>query len=69
MARTRLVGMLDSHFVLFEMLRVEGLCSFPRYESPDRDLIKDTIRLARRISLDGWCPVDQMARAILGAAI
>lgn len=61
MAQTQLVDLRDLQFVLFEMLRVEGLRSFPRYASLDRDLMEDTVDLARRISLEEWYPVDGMA--------
>jgi alkylation response protein AidB-like acyl-CoA dehydrogenase len=61
MAQTPLVDMRDISFVLFEMLNIEGLQTYPRYESLDRDLVEDTIRLARRISLDEWYPVDGKA--------
>jgi alkylation response protein AidB-like acyl-CoA dehydrogenase len=61
MAQYPLVDMRDLHFVLFEMLRVEGLRAFPRYGALDRDLVEDTVNLAERISLEEWFPVDGKA--------
>jgi alkylation response protein AidB-like acyl-CoA dehydrogenase len=61
MAQSPLVDLRDLQFVLFEMLRVEELRDFPRHALLDGDLMMDTIRLAERISLEEWYPVDGKA--------
>jgi hypothetical protein len=61
MAQYPLIDLRHMHFVLFEMLRVQDFSSFPKYSALDRDLMEDTIRLAERISLEEWFPVDGKA--------
>lgn len=61
MSQAPLVDMRDLHFILFEMLRAEELRKYPRYALLDKDLMEDTIRLAQRISLEEWYPVDGKA--------
>jgi len=61
MAQYELVDRRHLHFVLFEMLKVQNLSSYPEYAALDRELMEDTIRLAERISLEEWYPVDGQA--------
>lgn len=61
MAQYELIDLKHLHFVLFEMLRVQELSSYPKYAALDRDVMEETIRLAERISLEEWYPVDGQA--------
>ena len=58
MAQNLLVDMRDVQFVLFEMLRADTLAGHASFQGCDRDMIMDTLNLARKIAWEQWYPVD-----------
>lgn len=51
-----LVDSRDVRFVLFEMLGLEALSSYPRFAAHDRDVYEDTLNLAERVAVQYFYP-------------
>ncbi len=58
MAQKYLVDLRDIEFNLFEVLDVEKLGRYPRYEGFDRDIYEDTIRLAEKVAVEQIFPAN-----------
>ncbi len=58
MALNPLVDSRDVRFVLFELLEVDKLTSYPVYSSLDRDIFEDTLNLAEKMAVEQVYPAN-----------
>jgi alkylation response protein AidB-like acyl-CoA dehydrogenase len=58
MARNLLVDMRDVQFVLFEMLGIQSLSGYAKFDGLDREMVQDTLNLAEKIAWEKMYPVD-----------